>query len=1061
MLLMFVQKLKRLVETQKEYAQVLLQHQKAEDAYRLGMNRTALANAGHLSAVMFAQRHEDARNEARIKAQLAKAGGDPKNIPIKDIQANINSLDKQIKEYPTTYAQLVKARDHVKSDMGAKGKGSRFNDEALLNHNDMLYYEEQQNAANEASRKFWQDQLNRRVNPVAISDNTQPLQPQQPDQNLSRILHQPMIQEQPKPGLAQWKKLIPTTTQATTSFDYSTQSQLQKAHIANISSKQNKHPLQSDNELDRQAGVYAKSLRLLDGKKFKALPEANKQLVLRDYYKKYVAPAYYGSQLAAPDEDTWVKGMAVNNYNGPTMAVSNFYLNRGAPDAVEDFESSALNMGATASKVIGNVIHGLGVAGMKASIKTFGLQAYFNGPQYEPSETMADVNPKGLVEKGNLPIWNRPTVQNADGSHSSEYSTSFEDEHGHEILVPTVVNGKFLTPDGKKPKEGSPEEKAMFKAAQEHYEKTGENLGKFSDYRAADAYSEKLHSRGERPDPYSWKAYLADAVRLDAESPIMKTSQDLVDNAAFFLASRPSKTFSEMAGSFVGEQAIQLPLYEAIGTVRTLGAAATGLDKVLKVGATAEDAGAFTRAANFSRRLAASPTGRAIGRRLGEAMDAYIGATVQQADPEQRRWDIATFMALGPIGEGLGKLAKPIGRGIKSGMKKAMAEQIAIGGLPFAESIRDQAAHELEHNIIGTDHNGQPLIIKPEHTQADVVEGIKIAEQADPIKHNLVTATKLQYQQIAKELYGENAVYRNLGKTKRNAVRAELEKRGAQATEEIPIHLPEVAQHEIEKEIKEDIQLSPKLAQTYAEIEQLFPVKVADAVAKQERETVKAETGLSSVQGAVQKVAKKTEAVAKAKAAGAPRVGPRTKEDEIFTDFSDFGTSKYNFKDESFNLQFASKADRALYNTRKTPLQYGGMNKPVPQTYHSTKAKLKQHFAGKTDQDLQRMSNEVKAKVDKAVKERMAHPEYKAGTMKYGANIKIDPIHGTSAPKVEKSIASVADKKKELLEVSKEQIKEYGSELEAFKANHPEAYQQGLKILAELQSMAVKLEMLK
>jgi hypothetical protein len=105
--------------------------------------------------------------------------------------------------------------------------------------------------------------------------------------------------------------------------------------------------------------------------------------------------------------------------------------------------------------------------------------------------------PKGMVEEGNLPIWNRPTVQNAGGDHSSEYSTSFEQD-GKEVLVPTVVNGKFLTPDGKKPKPGSPEEKAMFEAARKHYEETGENLGKFANSKDADAYANTLHSRGEK-----------------------------------------------------------------------------------------------------------------------------------------------------------------------------------------------------------------------------------------------------------------------------------------------------------------------------------------------------------------------------------------------------------------------------------------------------------------------------------------------------------------------------------------------------------------------------------
>lgn len=117
----------------------------------------------------------------------------------------------------------------------------------------------------------------------------------------------------------------------------------------------------------------------------------------------------------------------------------------------------------------------------------------------QATATMAVAYPRGLAQAGNIPIWGRPTVQNADGTHSSEYSVSFQDKDGLEVLVPTVVNGRFLTPDGKKPPEGSEAEKAMFRAAWDNYLKTGQNLGKFKSAADADAYSKILHSRGQTP----------------------------------------------------------------------------------------------------------------------------------------------------------------------------------------------------------------------------------------------------------------------------------------------------------------------------------------------------------------------------------------------------------------------------------------------------------------------------------------------------------------------------------------------------------------------------------
>jgi hypothetical protein len=102
--------------------------------------------------------------------------------------------------------------------------------------------------------------------------------------------------------------------------------------------------------------------------------------------------------------------------------------------------------------------------------------------------------PEGLLKPGNIDLNNRPIVRNADGSSSTEYSVSFN-HRGREVLVPTVVNGKFLTKDGKKPPVGTPAEKAMFKRAFDQYKKTGQHLGMFSSPEHADTYAKTVHSR--------------------------------------------------------------------------------------------------------------------------------------------------------------------------------------------------------------------------------------------------------------------------------------------------------------------------------------------------------------------------------------------------------------------------------------------------------------------------------------------------------------------------------------------------------------------------------------
>ncbi|MCU1301738.1 MAG: hypothetical protein JWQ87_2022 [Candidatus Sulfotelmatobacter sp.] len=138
------------------------------------------------------------------------------------------------------------------------------------------------------------------------------------------------------------------------------------------------------------------------------------------------------------------------------------------------------------------------VSGKMHNEAPFGVAVQDNGDSKQKQPLLVYGKPKGLVEPGNIDLSNRPVIQNADGRHSSEYSASFGTDKG-EVLVPTVVNGKFLTPDGKKPPEGSDAEKAMFHAALQHYEQTGEHMGIFDTPENADAYARQVHSRRVTP----------------------------------------------------------------------------------------------------------------------------------------------------------------------------------------------------------------------------------------------------------------------------------------------------------------------------------------------------------------------------------------------------------------------------------------------------------------------------------------------------------------------------------------------------------------------------------
>lgn len=88
----------------------------------------------------------------------------------------------------------------------------------------------------------------------------------------------------------------------------------------------------------------------------------------------------------------------------------------------------------------------------------------------------------GLKVPGNLDIFNRPIVDNLDGTKSTIRSISVEFEHLGEVLIPTISRtGQMLTD---------------LQAIQE-FERTGEHLGIFETVDAANAYADALHRQQE------------------------------------------------------------------------------------------------------------------------------------------------------------------------------------------------------------------------------------------------------------------------------------------------------------------------------------------------------------------------------------------------------------------------------------------------------------------------------------------------------------------------------------------------------------------------------------
>ncbi|MGD9154387.1 MAG: diguanylate cyclase, partial [Bacillota bacterium] len=89
---------------------------------------------------------------------------------------------------------------------------------------------------------------------------------------------------------------------------------------------------------------------------------------------------------------------------------------------------------------------------------------------------------QGMIEQGNIDLFNRPKVKNADGSISTVRSMNVNFD-GQEVLIPTVSDdGRILSE----------------KEAVDLYLKTGKHLGKFNSVGASNQYAKSLHNQQEK-----------------------------------------------------------------------------------------------------------------------------------------------------------------------------------------------------------------------------------------------------------------------------------------------------------------------------------------------------------------------------------------------------------------------------------------------------------------------------------------------------------------------------------------------------------------------------------
>lgn len=339
-----------------------------------------------------------------------------------------------------------------------------------------------------------------------------------------------------------------------------------------------------------------------------------------------------------------------------------------------------------------------------------------------------------------------------------------------------------------------------------------------------------------------------------AQDQINKISRDSTNEATFWLQTHPSKTWTEKIDNLVGENLVQLPLYEAIGATRIGLLSDLGL-KIPEVG----------KLANLSEWLSKTPAGKFTGARLAQGADAYLGAIFQGKTPVQGMEDAASWMLTGGIFSGTAL-------GSRALTKAAISKFAAVGGKPLVEALENQATHELNSFVIAKTSDGGEVKLVPATRETGHIEtpGLRIPynnlqeqqalvsrilanhHEIDPIHFKALNTVKVSISQEAEKRFGKPFV--ELTREQKLSVLQNFRELTTEAMNEIPLHNPDLAATHFDVQLKEDVAQNPKLGQRIAEAEKASGLKVSSTMLEDEAEKIQKETGIKSSQAVANKV---------------------------------------------------------------------------------------------------------------------------------------------------------------------------------------------------------------
>ncbi|CAM6641609.1 DNA transfer protein [Enterobacter intestinihominis] len=295
--------------------------------------------------------------------------------------------------------------------------------------------------------------------------------------------------------------------------------------------------------------------------------------------------------------------------------------------------------------------------------------------------------PRGLLEKGNIDIHNRPVVKNSDGSISTVRSMSTNID-GREVLIPTVSDdGRIMSDD----------------EAIDNFMRTGKHLGMFDNPDDATAYAESLHNqqadeylprnnqvpqqpvqKNTQPAPQQQGGLLSDLGNAAAE-----TGRGLLQ-AGVNLANIPASMADAVASAAawagnklgLGDGTYQpAPRVTTEGLAQDLGLQQGALTPQTTEGKIFAEALPYLTPVGAERIATQAPTiagrvAQGASRLLAENAVGSMAANSEQNDPSALATDLGTGVVLGGAINQLGRVAGAAYRGVKGAISPEAQQAI-------------------------------------------------------------------------------------------------------------------------------------------------------------------------------------------------------------------------------------------------------------------------------------------------------------------------------------------------------------------------------------------------